>query len=264
MKLPKFFFHASTFAILCASPVLAQDGWVNLFNGKNLDGWELHSGTAKYSAVDGVLVGESVAGTGNSFLCPVKSYGNFELELDYQVDDQLNSGVQFRSDLFPEARTLQFGGVSSKLPADRLHGYQCEIDMDTKKNRMWTAGIYDEARRGWLFPGKLGGSTNGFTEQGRRISKPGEWNHLRILCNGASIKTWLNGEPRADICDAAKMPPKSDCTLASKTSASAKSPSPQTRFPPTSKKLAGNCSGTANPTKAGAARSRKISPPRAG
>ena len=135
--------------------------------------------------MDGVLVGESVAGTGNSFLCPVKAYGNFELELDYQVDDQLNSGVQFRSDLFPEARTLQFGSVSSKLPADRLHGYQCEIDMDTKKNRMWTAGIYDEARRG-------------------------------------------------------------------------------TRFPPTSKKRAGNCSGTANPTKAGAARSRKISPPRVG
>ncbi len=202
MKLPKLFFYAATFAILCTSQLLAQEGWVNLFNGKNIDGWEIHSGTAKYSAVDGVLVGEAVAGTGNSFLCPVKSYGNFELELDYQVDDQLNSGVQFRSDLFPEARTLQFGSVSSKLPADRLHGYQCEIDMDTKKNRMWTAGIYDEARRGWLFPGKLGGSTNGFTEQGRRVSKPGEWNHLRILCNGASIKTWLNGEPRADFCDA--------------------------------------------------------------
>lgn len=177
-------------------------GWVSLFNGTNLDGWEQHSGQAKYFAQDGVIIGESVIDTGNSFLCPVKTYGDFELQLDYQVDDALNSGVQFRSDLFADAHTIQVDGKTTKLPADRLHGYQCEIDMDTKRNRMWSAGIYDEMRREWLFPGKLGGSTSEFTAQGRAASKPGEWNHLRIMCVGASIKTWLNGEPRADFCDA--------------------------------------------------------------
>lgn len=93
-------------------------------------------------------------------------------------------------------------GKTIKLPADRLHGYQCEIDMDIKRNRMWTAGIYDEMRREWLFPGKLGGSATNFTMQGRSVSKPGEWNHLRILCVGTSIKTWLNGELRTDMNDA--------------------------------------------------------------
>lgn len=180
----------------------AADGWVELFNGKNLDGWEQHSGTAKYSVADGCIVGESVAGTGNSFLCPVKTYGDFDLEMDFLVDSMLNSGVQFRSDLFPEARTISIDGKAIKLPADRLHGYQCEIDMDNKKNRMWTAGIYDEMRRMWLFPGKLGGSATNFTLQGRSVSKVGEWNHLRILCVGTSIKTWLNGELRTDMNDA--------------------------------------------------------------
>ncbi len=182
--------------------VFAQDGWVNLFNGTNLNGWERHSGAAKYFVEDGMIVGESVTNTGNSFLCPVKSYGDFELELDYNVNAGLNSGVQFRSDLFPAAHDINVDGKTIHLPADRLHGYQCEIDMDTNRNRMWTAGIYDEMRRDWLFPGKIAGLATNFTLQGRTVSKPGEWNHLRILCVGTSIKTWLNGEPRADFCDA--------------------------------------------------------------
>ena len=136
----------------------AEDGWINLFNGKNLDGWEQHGGAAKYTVVDGVIVGESVPDTGNSFLCPKDSFGDFELELEYQVDAALNSGVMFRSEVFPDARTIRVDGKDIKLPADRMHGYQCEIDMDPKRNRMWTAGVYDEARRNWLYPGRLGGS----------------------------------------------------------------------------------------------------------
>jgi hypothetical protein len=189
--------------LLLAGTVFAEDdGWRDLFNGKDLTGWEQHSGKAKYSVEDGVLVGESVPDTGNSFLCPVGEFGDFELELDYQVDGTLNSGVQFRSDVFSDARTIRFGSKAKRLPADRMHGYQCEIDMDTTRNRMWTAGIYDEMRRLWLFPGSLGGDANQFTEAGRKFSNPGEWNHLRILCIGPSIKTWLNGESRADIQDA--------------------------------------------------------------
>ena len=192
----------ASLSLLVVPAFAADDGWRDLFNGKDLTGWEQHSGKAKYSVEDGVLVGESVPNTGNSFLCPVGEFGDFEFEVDYQVDGALNSGVQFRSDIFPDSRTITFGAKSKSLPADRMHGYQCEIDMDTARNRMWTAGIYDEMRRLWLFPGSLGGDANQFTEAGRTLCKPGEWNHLRILCVGPSIKTWLNGEPRAEINDA--------------------------------------------------------------
>jgi hypothetical protein len=69
---------------------------------------------------------------------------------------------------------------------------------------MWSAGIYDEARRGWLFPvgGEQSAQSLAFSEQGRNVSKNGEWNKLRIVCDGPSIKTWLNGVPRAEIFDA--------------------------------------------------------------
>jgi hypothetical protein len=148
-----------TLAAICfaAFSLHAEDGWVDLFNGQNLDGWEQHSGTAKYTVQDGELIGESVSGSGNSFLCTTKKYGNFELELDYKCDALLNSGVQIRSEVFPEAETLRIDG---KGP----HG-------------------------------------QAFSEQGRTVSKPDEWNHLRILAVGPSIQTWLNGVKRADIYD---------------------------------------------------------------
>ncbi len=200
VRLFTFAFAAVTFA---ASTLLAQDGWVDLFNGKNLDGWEEHSGKAKYTVEDGVLTGESVSGTGNSFLCTKQTYQNFELEIEYKCDALLNSGVQIRSEVFPEATNAIIGGKEFKFAKDRIHGYQCEIDMDATRGRMWTAGIYDEARRGWLFPtgGEKSPQSLAFSEQGRAVSKNGEWNKLYIVANGPTIQTWLNGVKRAEICD---------------------------------------------------------------
>jgi hypothetical protein len=203
MKMFRFFSPAIAAMVLTAATVYADDGWVNLFNGKNLDGWEEHSGKAKYTVEDGVLTGESVSGTGNSFLCTKKKYDNFELELEYKCDALLNSGVQIRSEVFPDVTTNVIHGKEFHYAADRIHGYQCEIDMDAARGRMWSAGIYDEARRGWLFPadGEKGPHGMAFSEQGRTVSKNGEWNTLRIVADGPSIKTWLNGVPRAEIFD---------------------------------------------------------------
>src|SRR5580658_6873768 len=152
MKMLRIFSPAVAAIVLTASTVYAQDGWIDLFNGKNLDGWEEHSGKANYTVEDGVLTGESVSGTGNSFLCTKQTYDNFELELEYKCDALLNSGVQVRSEVFPDASTATINGKTFKFAADRIHGYQCEIDMDVDRGRMWTGGFYDEARRGWLYP----------------------------------------------------------------------------------------------------------------
>jgi len=203
MKMLRLLPPAIAAIALTVSTVYSQDGWINLFNGKNLDGWEEHSGKAKYTVEDGVLTGESVSGTGNSFLCTREKYDNFELELEYKCDALLNSGVQIRSEVFPEASSATIHGKDFHFAADRIHGYQCEIDMDAARGRMWSGGIYDEARRGWLFPadGEKGRQGMAFSEQGRTVSKNGEWNTLRIVADGPSIKTWLNSVPRAEIFD---------------------------------------------------------------
>jgi hypothetical protein len=183
-----------------AATVAAQDGYVELFDGKSLEGWVQKGGQAQYRVEDGSIVGQSVPNTKNSFLCTKKDYGNFVLELEYKCHNKLNSGVQFRSTVYDKDVTVEIKGKNKKFSAGRVHGYQCEIDPN-KPDRMWSAGIYDEGRRGWLFPGKRGGDAVVFTKQGQKIYKKGEWNAVRIECKGDHIRTWLNGELRADFKD---------------------------------------------------------------
>jgi hypothetical protein len=184
-------------------PAAEGDGWINLYNGKDLTGWVQHGGKAMYRAEGESIVGETVPSTPNSFLCTTRKFTNFVLELEFKVDPALNSGVQIRSEVFDTEKSSEAGGKTIKIPAGRVHGYQVEIDPDVNRGRMWTAGIYDEARRGWLYPGdgESGVQGKAFSEQGRRTFKPDDWNRLRVECRGDSLKTWLNGVPAADLKD---------------------------------------------------------------
>ena len=188
--------------MLGASVVGAADTLKPIFDGKTLDGWVQKGGQAEYRVEGGCVVGKTALKTPNSFLCTTREYSDFILEFEFKVDPKLNSGVQIRSQCFDKDSEIDHAGKKVKIPAGRVHGYQCEIDPDAGRDRWWTAGIYDEGRRGWLFPGICGGDTKQFTEQGRKLFKQGDWNKVRIEARGPSMKTWLNGEPRADFSDA--------------------------------------------------------------
>lgn len=177
-----------------------DDSYVSLFNGQDFEGWQQAGGEAKYSVIDGVVVGESVANTPNSFMCTKKLYGDFILQYEYKCDDLLNSGVQFRSNVYAIETVAGADGKNKRIAAGRVHGYQVEIDPN-KPDRMWSGGIYDEGRRGWLFPGLRGGDGEEFTKQGQQAYKPGEWNSVKVQCDGPHIRTWLNGQLRADFED---------------------------------------------------------------
>lgn len=167
--------------MLMVSAVSAKkkDGWTSLFNGKDLTGWHQLNGQAKYHVEKGEIVGTTVSNTPNSFLATDKDYSDFILELDLLVANEMNSGIQFRSISKPE------------IMNSRVHGYQCEVDPST---RAWSGGIYDEARRGWLYTGEL-------NEAAKPAFKLEQWNHYRIECIGNSIRTWLNGVPVAYVLD---------------------------------------------------------------
>src|SRR6476661_4621567 len=169
----------------------AEDGFVPLFDGKTLTGWEQHSGKAEYRVEKETIVGKTVANTGNSFLCTTKKYGDFILELEFKVDPGMNSGIQFRSLFYDKDTEMEIAGKKMKFAADRVHGYQFEIDPSA---RAWTGGVYDEGRRGWLFDLK------NKPEAGKAF-KQGEWNKVRIECKGDSIKTFINDVPAADLKD---------------------------------------------------------------
>lgn len=156
----------------------AKEKWINLFNGKDLTGWKLINGKAKYEVVDGMIVGTSVKDSPNSFLAADKEYGDFILELQIKIDDGINSGIQFRGLQKPED--------------GRVVGYQVEVDH--RRERSWSGGIYDEARRGWLYPLELNPGA-------KRAYKWGDWNTYRIECIGTTIRTWVNDVPTAFLID---------------------------------------------------------------
>ena len=153
--------------------------WQDLFNGENLEGWEKLNGTAEYKVEDGAIVGISQLNTPNTFLATNEVYDDFILEFEFKVDDGLNSGVQFRSNSLPE------------FHEGRVHGYQFEID---PSERAWTGGVYDEARRGWLYP-------LNYNPEGQKAFKNGEWNKARVEAIGNSIRTWVNDVPCTDLLD---------------------------------------------------------------
>lgn len=173
----------SAVCILIVYVTIAQQktnaGWTKLFNGRDLTGWKQLNGKARYTVSNGEITGTTVSGEPNSFLATEKTYKDFILELEFKLDAEMNSGIQFRSE------------SKSDYQNGRVHGYQFEIDPSP---RAWTGGIYDEARRDWLY-------TLDYNPTTKTAYKPGQWNKCRIECIGNSIRTFVNGIATAHIID---------------------------------------------------------------
>ncbi len=159
-----------------AIPNLQADGWVTIFNGKDLSGWKQKNGTATYRVADGVVVGKTAEGSPNSFLCTEKEYTNFELTFEVMVDAGLNSGVQIRS------------LSRSDYKNGRVHGPQIEIETAPGESGY----VYSEGTgRGWIT-----------TEQPIKDAYLNDqWNRFIVRAAGDRIQTWVNVEAIADIRD---------------------------------------------------------------
>ncbi|MDB4712962.1 DUF1080 domain-containing protein [bacterium] len=164
--------------LMSAGSIFAEDkAYKSIFDGKTLKGWTQRNGTATYRIENEVIIGKTTDGSPNSFLCSDGVYGNFDLKFDVKVDDELNSGVQIRS----QTR----GGFKG-----RVNGPQVEIESSGEKGA--EAGyIYGEAAGGWMTPkAKL---------IPHKHFKDGEWNSYRVLAKDAQIKVWINGNLISDL-----------------------------------------------------------------
>ena len=156
-----------------------EESWESLFNGKDLKGWKKLNGDADYKIEGNQIVGITKKGTPNTFLTTEKTYSDFILEFEILVDPEINSGVQIRS--------LSLPGYNN----GRVHGYQVEVD---PSSRAYSGGIYDEARRKWLYP-------LAENPKGRQAFKNGQWNSYHVEAIGNHIQTWINGVQCANLVD---------------------------------------------------------------
>ena len=149
---------------------LAAQDFAPLFNGKDLEGWEAVGGTIDcWSFREGKVVCKGGKG---GWLCTKEQYGNFEIELDYNLSPSANSGVFIRAPR--EGRTSQVGMEIQILDDD------ADIHKDIKPAQH-TASIY-----GVVPPSKPA------------QKKAGEWNTIRIRCSGDQVTVTLNGEKVVD------------------------------------------------------------------
>ena len=180
LKKSKIIFLFISLITIIPSKLSCQDNqWENLLEDNTLKNFVRLNGNAEFKVVDGNLIGTSKLNTPNSFLATKKTYRDFILEFEVIIDYGLNSGVQFRSESIEEYLN------------GRVHGYQCEIETSSRK---WAGGIYDEARRGWLYPLTR-------NEIGQRAFRNGTWNKYRIEAIGNSIKAFVNGVETSNLID---------------------------------------------------------------
>ena len=152
--------------VASAAEPAAEEGFVPLFNGKDLTGWE---GDAKLWIVEeGVLIGRSPGIGYNDFLATAKTYGDFVLRFQVRlVGDKGNSGVQFRSKRVPP-------------PSHEVSGYQADIASG------WWGKLYDESRRNRVLAGPK-------PEDLKTALKPDGWNDYEVEAVGNKIRMSING-----------------------------------------------------------------------
>ena len=143
----------------------------SLFNGKNLEGWNIH-GTELWYVDQGLLVCESGPDKAYGYLSTTKYYDDFELTLEFKQEANGNSGVFIRS----------------TVEGTKVSGWQVEVAPPGNNS----GGVYESYGRGWLIkPAK---------EKDKAL-KMGEWNLMRIRVVGNQIETWLNGTEMISLND---------------------------------------------------------------
>tara|TARA_R110002049_G_scaffold46487_1_gene135106 strand:- start:37363 stop:39867 length:2505 start_codon:yes stop_codon:yes gene_type:complete len=163
-------------------------GYVPLFNGNDLTGWRNPYSHGQATVVDGEI---HLLASEKFFLVTEKKYSDFRLSVEILLPEgSANSGVMFRCH------------VDEDAAKKKVFGYQAECD---GSDRRWSGGLYDEGRRGWLWPSTQGRSPEAYLthaeESKAAFAKPeianaldrNRWNRFVITCIEDRIRIEVNG-----------------------------------------------------------------------
>ncbi len=171
---------------LCPEEI--KEGFVGLFNGKTLDGWQ--GATRAYAVKNGTLVYTSNSGNkskGGDDLFTTKEYSDFVLRFEFKLSPGANNGLAIRT---PVKGEKGFDDIEDK----RLIGDAAFVGMELQ--------ILDNSSPRWakLKPYQFHGSLYGVAPAKRGHLKPvGQWNSQEVICKGRHITVILNGATILDV-----------------------------------------------------------------
>lgn len=143
-------------------------GWQLLFDGKTLDGWKTFKNQpGSWKVTDGMLCSAS-ADAGNADLLTNGMYENFELDIDWKLSPQGNSGILYL--------------VTEDYDQTYLSGPEYQLIDDDD---------FPEKIEDWQ---KTGANYAMNPPAVKAAKKPGEWNTTKIIVNKGHVEHWLNGK----------------------------------------------------------------------
>jgi hypothetical protein len=150
-----------------------ENGWVSLFNGKDLTGW-VKIGNEKWDVEDGVIHGQGITKE-YGYLRTEKNFKDFELSLRFKCEADGNSGVFVHSEFKPGTATI-------------TQGMQFEIDRGPNHH---TGGLYGDGRQWIVWP----------APENEFVIKPNDWNDMHMIVTGNRYQCRLNGVWVIDFTD---------------------------------------------------------------
>ncbi|HEY6228376.1 MAG TPA: DUF1080 domain-containing protein [Verrucomicrobiae bacterium] len=158
-------------SVLTNSVSAAESGFVDIFDGKTLNGWKLIGGSGRgYIVEDGKIICPKDGG-GNLFT--EKEYGNFVLRFDFKLDEGSNNGIGIRA---PYQGDAAYMGMEIQVLDD-----------------------YSDRYKGKIRPEQHHGSVYDTIAAKKEALKPvGQWNSEEIRAEGRHITVTLNGEVITD------------------------------------------------------------------
>jgi len=162
-----------TMTLFAQKPKLPGEDWIQLFNGKDLAGWN-NVGNEKWTAADGILHGQAVTKS-YGYLQTDKLYKDFQMAVKFKCEGDGNSGVFFHTAFRPGT-------------PDVSQGLQFEIDCTMMRH---TGGIYGDGR-GWVvWP----------APENETVVRRDDWNEYLLTVVGNRYIARLNGVQMIDFTD---------------------------------------------------------------
>lgn len=173
---------ATALALLVAMPTFAAEGWVELFNGRDLSGWRPNTQPEAFSVVDGAIRARATQPYAHLFYIGDGSpeagrFRNFELEAVVRGEPSSNSGIYFHTDM-----------ASGEGPRLKLtKGYEVQLNNVAKEKRK-TGSLY------------------AVVDLAESPVDETQWFTVRIRVEGRRIGVWVNERQTVDYTEPDKPP----------------------------------------------------------